>query len=409
MLSIAFGQSKYYVDNLSENVKRGIRQKLRRGIWPKQAPFGYVNNPKTKALDINPEQAKVVKRAFEMFAEGNRSFVQIDDFLFDNGIMAKSGRRFHLSGVKHLLTNTFYVGIFRYSGELYQGSHKTFISKALFQKVQERIKKIERPRRHGHNFAFIGLARCGQCGGAITAESHQRYYPQTGRHVEYIHYRCTKKLGPCSQPYLPEADFETQLRQILLSAALPKSWQPKWQTWLAADEVAEKKLAQTNLVSSQTRIEELDKKQNLLLDTFLDGTIDQEMFKTKKNEIFEEKLKIQQDLAVTKAGGSTWLETMREFVKTASGLEKIARAKKNLAELRNSAKKVGSNYFLEDRHLRVVFTGGFAALCTDRGVHSAAALSSSKSLCAGVRGIGPLFELLESSGLPLTDTPSLFF
>ena len=32
MLSIAFGQSKYYVDNLSENVKRGIRQKLRRGV-----------------------------------------------------------------------------------------------------------------------------------------------------------------------------------------------------------------------------------------------------------------------------------------------------------------------------------------------------------------------------------------
>src|SRR3990167_2327907 len=32
MLSIAFGQSKYYVDNLSENIKRGIRQKLRNGI-----------------------------------------------------------------------------------------------------------------------------------------------------------------------------------------------------------------------------------------------------------------------------------------------------------------------------------------------------------------------------------------
>jgi DNA invertase Pin-like site-specific DNA recombinase len=31
MLSIAFGQSKYYVDNLSENVKRGICEKLQRG------------------------------------------------------------------------------------------------------------------------------------------------------------------------------------------------------------------------------------------------------------------------------------------------------------------------------------------------------------------------------------------
>ena len=32
MLNIAFGQSKYYVDNLSENIKRGIRQKLRNEI-----------------------------------------------------------------------------------------------------------------------------------------------------------------------------------------------------------------------------------------------------------------------------------------------------------------------------------------------------------------------------------------
>src|ERR1039457_2049586 len=33
MLQVAFGQSKYYSDNLSENIKRGIRQKIRRGEW----------------------------------------------------------------------------------------------------------------------------------------------------------------------------------------------------------------------------------------------------------------------------------------------------------------------------------------------------------------------------------------
>jgi len=43
MLSIAFGQSKYYIDNLSENVKRGIRQKLRNGVYPSKAPIGYLN------------------------------------------------------------------------------------------------------------------------------------------------------------------------------------------------------------------------------------------------------------------------------------------------------------------------------------------------------------------------------
>src|SRR3989338_9006990 len=44
MLNIAFGQSKYFVDNLSENTKRGLRQKLRRGEYPGWAPLGYLND-----------------------------------------------------------------------------------------------------------------------------------------------------------------------------------------------------------------------------------------------------------------------------------------------------------------------------------------------------------------------------
>ena len=39
MLQVAFGQSKYYSDNLSENIKRGVRQKLRRGEWLNLAPL----------------------------------------------------------------------------------------------------------------------------------------------------------------------------------------------------------------------------------------------------------------------------------------------------------------------------------------------------------------------------------
>jgi len=42
MLNMAFGQSKYYVDSLSENTKRGLRQKVRMGIFPSQAPVGYL-------------------------------------------------------------------------------------------------------------------------------------------------------------------------------------------------------------------------------------------------------------------------------------------------------------------------------------------------------------------------------
>src|SRR3989344_1181256 len=53
MLNIAFGQSKYFVDNLSENVKRGLRQKIRRGEWPGKAPEGYANELKTHTIVVD--------------------------------------------------------------------------------------------------------------------------------------------------------------------------------------------------------------------------------------------------------------------------------------------------------------------------------------------------------------------
>src|SRR5690606_13133712 len=46
-LYMAFAQSKYYSDNLSENIQRGIKSKLERGIYPNRAKHGYTNHPKT--------------------------------------------------------------------------------------------------------------------------------------------------------------------------------------------------------------------------------------------------------------------------------------------------------------------------------------------------------------------------
>jgi DNA invertase Pin-like site-specific DNA recombinase len=56
MLNIAFGQSKYYIDNLSENVKRGLRQKVRRGEYPGVAPTGYLNDKVNHKMVKDPER-----------------------------------------------------------------------------------------------------------------------------------------------------------------------------------------------------------------------------------------------------------------------------------------------------------------------------------------------------------------
>ena len=81
MLQVAFGQSKYYSDNLSENVKRGICQKLRRGELPGLAPLGYVNNPKTRNIEPDPVKARIVKKVFDEFAQGKHTLESLGDRL----------------------------------------------------------------------------------------------------------------------------------------------------------------------------------------------------------------------------------------------------------------------------------------------------------------------------------------
>ena len=239
MLSIAFGQSKYYVDNLSENVKRGNRQKLRNGVWPSKAPYGYINNPKTRGIDIDEEKSKVVKKSFQLFADDKTSFTAISQFIFKFGIKREGEKPVKVGQVKNMLSNRFYLGILKYAGEYYQGTHKTFISKQLFDEVQKQVEKIERPRQKGHNFAFAGLATCGECGAAITAEQHVKKY-KNGTSQTFIYYRCTKKLKPCTQKYISEPDTEIQLRKIVRDCGLHQEWEPYFEKWTTEAEEKDK-------------------------------------------------------------------------------------------------------------------------------------------------------------------------
>jgi site-specific DNA recombinase len=65
MLSIAFGQSKYYIDALSENIRRGIRLKLSKGIWPQWAPLSYLNDRGTRAIIKDEGKAPFIEGNLE--------------------------------------------------------------------------------------------------------------------------------------------------------------------------------------------------------------------------------------------------------------------------------------------------------------------------------------------------------
>ena len=131
MLQVAFGQSKYYSDNLVENINRGIRQKVRRGEWLVRAPFGYVNNPKTRNIEPHPTKSRIVVKAFEEYAKVTHTLGTIADFLADHGVSTK-GTPPAKASVARMLSNRVYLGFTYHKGEYYDGSFALIISPTLF-------------------------------------------------------------------------------------------------------------------------------------------------------------------------------------------------------------------------------------------------------------------------------------
>ncbi len=138
--------AKNYIDNLSEEVKKGHLEKARQGEYPAKAPLGYINNTHTKTVDIHPERAPFVRQMFELAAEGRLSLTQIRTQIMQEGLeLYTPSVRLSKSHIKRVLENPFYYGWFRWNGEVYQGQYPPLISQDLFNRVQEALGNKQKP------------------------------------------------------------------------------------------------------------------------------------------------------------------------------------------------------------------------------------------------------------------------
>ena len=174
MLSIAFSQSKYYIDNLSENIKRGHRQKLKNGLWPQMAPLGYLNDKQTKNIGVDKVKSVLIKKTFEAYATGNYTLAQLRKIINDLGLKGRRDGELSISNFQYLLKNPFYYGLIRYSGEFYEGKHEPIITKKLFDEVQEVMARKSKPQVQDLKpYIYRGFFRCGECGCFITTETQK--------------------------------------------------------------------------------------------------------------------------------------------------------------------------------------------------------------------------------------------
>jgi len=346
MLQVAFGQSKYYSDNLSENIKRGNRQKLRRGEWSFVAPIGYINNRKTRNIEPDSVKARIIKKVFKEYATGNHSLESMAVRLSFWGILSKNGKVLGIHAVKRILTNPVYIGLIVVKGETYQGSFKPIIDKATFDKVQQILKDRSRPRRKigGHNFPFLGLLKCGECGAAITAQYSK------GNGGTYVYYRCTQKLGPCSQKYIRDDLLLEQLRSNIRKVALREDWKNKMLKQLDKTESKYRQSSQLYAERLEQQIKDTEDKLDKLVESFLEGIIEKPVYLKMKDELIRTKTELLEKKKSFRRKGDFRLQPLRDWIIEASSVDKIA-SSKNMEEIKLFFEKIGSNRRLLDREL----------------------------------------------------------
>ena len=339
-LSIALSNAKYYIDNLSENVRRGNRAKLRQGGWPGQKPFGYIYDHRLRNIVPEPREAKIVKKVFAEYATGKHCFRTIAEY-FAKLTKGKMKSNF---AIVSFLQNELYMGVMKWNGEVYEGKFQPLITKRLFAKVAEVLRERSRPRKtkSKHDFPFVGLFHCS-CGSMITAQwTH-------GNGGIYRYYRCTRKHGACSEKYIQENDLKRKIIEKSQAIALPADWTRELQAML---EKEEKKKSQSAGVSAEAifkKIFLIDEKLDKLVSGYLDNLIDEDTYRKKKSQFVEQKISLKNEKEpLLRKQMSGWIEPAREYIKTLSQAEKIASVE-SLGEISQFVQKIGTNRLISEK------------------------------------------------------------
>lgn len=188
--------AEFYSANLAFEVKKGMKEKVQNGGTPSKAPIGYFNVRKRddkgreiRTVELDPERAPFITRAFNLYAEGTYTMATLADKLAREGLTTVATPRIPSKPINQarlntILINPYYKGLVKYDGALHKGKHPKIIDPITWQKVQDIIKthrQGERTRKHPH---FLkSTVWCGSCHGRLLVQVSRS---QSGELYHYL-------------------------------------------------------------------------------------------------------------------------------------------------------------------------------------------------------------------------------
>ena len=191
----AFAQAES--ESISMNIKLGYKAKMKRGeACGKADCYGFDWNKETQELEINEEQAEVVRMIFNWYINGKGVFI-ISKELNELGIKTAKGRKWTHTTVRGLINNEKYVGdlksqkyfvenpithktrVNRGEKDIYvvKNHHDPIITREVWEKACELTEKRKRPMKDGKptdytkyslRYPFSSKIVCGYCGAIFS-------------------------------------------------------------------------------------------------------------------------------------------------------------------------------------------------------------------------------------------------
>lgn len=358
MLNIQFGQSKYYVDTLSVNVKRGNRMKIEKGWRTNMAPNGYLNNKADKTIVSDTERFPIIQKAIKEVVYGHSTVMEALDKLNNeygfrsHKFKKRGGQPMSRSAFYHTLTNPFYYGILLHEGKEHQGKHEPMITIEEFDKLQVILGKKGKPRPQKHEFPLTGQIRCGECNSMITAETKSKYFPQTHNNAVYTYYRCSKKNPSikCTQKYIRDTELEKQIDYILGGITIPESFHNWALKYLDYMNQHEEKVEETSLKQLHEQHEDARQEMRVLTRLRIREQVDDVTFAEEKKRIEADIKRLEDLLGDANKRADKWADFVAETFDFAY-YARMRFAHGELPEKREVFVKIGSNFILKDQKL----------------------------------------------------------
>lgn len=172
--------AEYYSLNLSDEVKKGQLEKVRKGGNVSKLPYGYKTD--NGSVIIVEEEAKIIKLVFRLFLDdkGKRT---ISRQLEKLGVVSKYGKPWAIERIDYILNNPIYAGYIRRgtkgsfkNGEVLiaKGNHEPIIDNQTWVKTKEKIKLQKQiyskyQKKREDPYWLNGLLRCSNCGGVLVS------------------------------------------------------------------------------------------------------------------------------------------------------------------------------------------------------------------------------------------------